>query len=96
MNGFGLVFAFRVHIYISFFIMTKASPLSTVRTIQLSSFQSLCKAFLSSLVMLEDMSLGFGCEFCEDILDIGKVFNTVRFFQRGCFLQLNHRHVWWH
>ena len=44
-------------IYMSLAIMTKATPLPAVRTIRLSSFLRLCRAFLSSLVMLGNMGL---------------------------------------
>ena len=49
-------------IYMSMSMMDKATPLSTVRIIWLSSFLRLCRAFLF-LVMLENISLGLAVNF---------------------------------
>ena len=70
--------------YMSLSIITKATPLSAVGTIQLSSFLRLCRAFLSSLVMMDNMGFGLAVN-CEDILDFGIVFNTVSFSKEVVF-----------
>ena len=51
-------------VYMCLSIMTKATPLSAVKTIWLSSFLRLCRTLLSFLVMLKNIGLGFHCEFC--------------------------------
>ena len=55
-------------IYMSLSVKTKETPLSAVRTIQLLSFLRIFRAFFFGDV--GEYGLRFGCEFCEEILDI--------------------------
>ena len=56
--------------YMSLSIITKATPLSKLRSIQLSSFLRLCRAFLYSFVMLEKMGLGLALDFVRTFLTL--------------------------
>ena len=49
-------------IYLCLAVMTKATPLSAVRTIWLSFFLPLCRAFLY-LLMLENVGMGLAMNF---------------------------------